>query len=467
MKKDIVLLTAALFATLLFAFGWFHYYNNIRIQDIKSISLLDKIKKEKVLNVVLLNSATTYYIGATGPQGFEYELLNAYAKHLGVELKITSANTIKEAIELSKNENIHITSASLAQTELRKKSFNFGPSYFEVQEQVICNRSMMQTNKFPKNAEALSGLRITVGDETSYSETVKSLQKDGMDLNVTFTSEFSTEELLEKVSLNEIDCTIADSNIYMQNLRYFTEITLAFSIGEKEQIAWVLAENSEDLKVDINTWLNTFNQSGAMSELKDHYYSYMKLFDYNATTMLYRRMESVFPKYKKFFTTAGRKYNIPSAFLAAVAYQESHWNSNAKSATGVEGLMMLTQNTAFFLGVQDRLDPKASIYGGAKYIKQMMRKISKEVEGENRLKFALVAYNIGLGHIDDAQELAKKMDLNPNIWTDLKKVLPLLSQKKYATTLKYGYARGSEAVKYVDAIYNYKDILEKSYERDF
>lgn len=460
MKKYIYVSLLAFISISFFIFGWLSHSLYTSDYGLGRASLLEKIKKEKVLNVVLLNSATTYYIGATGPQGFEYDLLSAYAKYLGVELKVTPANTVREAIELSKNKDIHITSASLAQTELRKRTFNFGPSYFEVQEQVICNRSLMQTDKFPKDVEGLAGLRITVGEETSYSETVKSLQKEGFDINVSFTSEFSTEELLEKVSSNEIDCTIADSNIYTLNLRYLTEIALAFNIGEREQLAWLLTEDSKDLEIDMYAWLNTFNQSGAMSELKDHHYNYMMFFDYNITTMLYKRMKSILPKYKDYFIAAAQKHDIPWELLAAISYQESHWNPNAKSMTGVIGLMMLTQKTADFLGVRDRLDPKESIYGGAKYIKKMMQDVHPDVEGENRPKFALAAYNIGLGHISDAQELAKTMGLNHNVWSDLKKVLPLLSQKKYSKTLKYGYARGVEAVKYVDAIYNYRDILK-------
>ncbi|MFA6192429.1 MAG: membrane-bound lytic murein transglycosylase MltF [Sulfurimonas sp.] len=464
MKKNINLSLFALFGILFFIFGWITHSAYTKSDILSSSSLLDKIKKEGVLNVVLLNAATTYYIGTDGPQGFEYDLLNAYAKHLGVTLKITSANTVKEAIELSKNSDIHITSAALAKTEIRKKSFNFGPSYFEVQEQVVCNRSMMGTNKFPRDVEGLSGLNVTVGDETSYSETIKSLQTDGFDINATYTSEFSTEELLEKVSTHEIDCTIADSNIYSQNLRYFPEIALAFTIGPREQLAWVLRDDSRELESDMYAWLNNFSQSGAMTELKDHHYGYAMLFDYSATTMLYKQIKSTLPKYKDHFVDAANKNDIPWALLAAISYQESHWNPDAKSMTGVRGLMMLTQNTADVLGVQNRSDPHESVFGGAKYIKQMIKGVPEEVEGENRLKFALAAYNIGMGHILDAQELAKKAGLNQNIWTDLKKVLPLLSQKKYSKTLKYGYARGSEPVKYVDAIYNYKDIIEKTIE---
>ena len=122
---------------------------------------------------------------------------------------------------------------------------------------------------------------------------------------------------------------------------------------------------------------------------------------------------------------------------------------------------MLTKSTAKMLGVKNRLDPKESIVGGTRHIKQMLKFVPKEVEGENRLKFALAAYNIGLGHVKDAQTLAKRIGLNQNVWSDLKRVLPLLSQKKYYKGLKFGYARGEEPVRYVEAIYNYKDILQK------
>ena len=121
---------------------------------------------------------------------------------------------------------------------------------------------------------------------------------------------------------------------------------------------------------------------------------------------------------------------------------------------------MLTRRTAKLLGVKNRLNPDQSIKGGTRHLNQMLKYIPKGVKDENRLKFALAAYNIGMGHIKDAQKLTKKMGLNQNIWSDLKKALPLLSQKRYYKTLKHGYARGSEPVRYVDSIYDYRDILE-------
>ena len=451
-----------IFSVLLaFAFGWFsHALYTLPPKEIKPPSLLDEIRQSKKLKVVLLNSPSTYYIGASGEQGFEYELLKAYAEYLEVDLDITVANTVKEAVELSKNEQFHIISASIAKTKAREKQFYFGPSYFEVQEQLICSRKMIGTGKFPRDVEQLAGLRVMVGDETSYSETIRKFQKDGYDINATFTSEHSTEELLEMVSKNEIDCTIADSNIYLLNLRYFPEMALAFNISGREQLAWVLKRDAQDLRANMYAWFNNFSQSGKIAQLKDHYYSNAIHFDYYNTKVFYKRIETRLPKYKKYFMLAGEQYDIPWKVLAALSYQESHWNPKAQSFTGVKGLMMLTLDTAKMLGVKNRLDPQESIMGGTRHLNQMLKFVPEGVEGENRLKFALAAYNIGMGHIHDAQSLAEKMGYDKNIWSDLKKVLPLLAQKKYYKTLKFGYARGSEPIKYVEAIYEYKNILE-------
>ncbi|QOY52436.1 membrane-bound lytic murein transglycosylase MltF [Candidatus Sulfurimonas baltica] len=465
MDKYIKFSVIIFFAVSFFIFGWLSHTAYKPVHKIEMPSLLETIKKTKLLNVVLLNSPSTYYIGPNEAQGFEYDLLNSYATSVGVELNITTANTTKEAIELSKSPNIHITSASLAKTKMREKNFNFGPSYFEVQEQVVCYRGMLWDGVFPKDVEDLAGLRIIVGEDTSYSETIQRLQEDGFDINASFTSEFSTEELLEKVASNEIDCTIADSNIYSINQRYFPNIALAFAISNREQLAWVLAPNSKELEANMYSWLNGFNQSGEMARLKDHYYSFVQFFDYYNTKMFYKHIKSRFPKYRDYFKEFGKKYNIPCSVLAAQSYQESHWNPNAKSFTGVRGLMMLTLSTAKQLGVKNRLDPKESIVGGTRHLNQMIKNVPIEVMGEDRLKFALAAYNIGMGHVQDAQTLAKIMGLNQNIWSDLKKALPLLSQKKYYKKLKHGYARGSEPVKYVDSIYDYRGILENVIEQ--
>lgn len=457
---NITKLTIVLFSIYFFLFGWFSHSQYESVLRFIFPTTLEKIKKSGTLNAVLINSSSTYYIGSDGEKGFEYELLDSYAKHLGVKLNIIVANTTKEALELSKDPNIHITSASLAKNKDNENIYNFGPAYLEVQEQMVCNRKMLQNGKSPKDVDSLSNLKISVGEETRYSQTIEELKSKGFEVNATYTSEYSTEELLSKVALNELDCTIVDSNIYAINQRYYPDIAYAFTIGNREQLAWVLSNDSQKLKEDIYQWLNSFTQSGDMARLKDHYFDNNLVLDYQDTTMFYKRAKTILPKFKTYFEDAAKKYDIPYHILVSLSYQESQWNPNAISATGVKGLMMLTQNTAASLNVANREDPKASIFGGAKHLREIMEQLDKDIQGEDRIKFALASYNIGIGHITDAQYLAQKMGLNPSVWQDLKSVLPLLSQRKHYNTLKHGYSRGSEAIKYVESIYNYSDILQ-------
>ena len=174
-----------------------------------------------------------------------------------------------------------------------------------------------------------------------------------------------------------------------------------------------------------------------------------------------KQIKNRFPKYQKLFQEAAAKYDLPYLLLSAQAYQESHWRANARSPTGVRGIMMLTLETAKAMGVKSRLDPKQSIFGGARYMSSLIKKrFADEVKQPDRTWLALAAYNVGRGHLHDAQSLAREQGLNPFLWGDVKQVLPLLSDKKYYSRLKYGYARGNEPVRYVQRIREYQHILE-------
>ena len=142
-----------------------------------------------------------------------------------------------------------------------------------------------------------------------------------------------------------------------------------------------------------------------------------------------------------------------------MSYQESHWNPRAKSFTGVRGMMMLTLATAKELGIVSRLDPEQSIKGGAKYLTNLLKRIPDRITHPDRLWFALAAYNVGMGHLEDARVLTDRQGANPDMWVDVKIRLLQLRQKKYYKTTRYGYARGNEAVAYVDNIRRYYDTL--------
>ncbi|UCE64834.1 MAG: transglycosylase SLT domain-containing protein [Nitrospirota bacterium] len=179
------------------------------------------------------------------------------------------------------------------------------------------------------------------------------------------------------------------------------------------------------------------------------------------TQIFLRHVKTRFPRYKEEFQRSAEAQGIPWTLLAAQAYQESRWNRNAMSPTGVRGLMMLTRATASDLGVKNRLDPKKSIAGGAQYFAHLYRRIPQQVSEPDRTFLALAAYNVGLGHVKDARILASRLKKDPNKWDDLKTVLPLLSKKKYYRTLPHRYARGWEPVHYVKRIRAYRILLEQ------
>lgn len=166
------------------------------------------------------------------------------------------------------------------------------------------------------------------------------------------------------------------------------------------------------------------------------------------------------------YKNAADKYGLDWKLLAAMGYQESHWNPKAVSPTGVRGIMMLTLQTAGHLGIKNRLDPESSIMGGAKYLDQIRRRFPEELKEPDRTWFAMAAYNVGYYHVIDAQILARKLGKDPNKWLDLQTVLPLLAQKKWYKKTLYGYARGWEPVKYVTNIRRYYDLLQYQLNKD-
>lgn len=425
------------------------------------VTLLEKIIQKKRLDIIILNSPTTYYAGTEKEMGFEYELINEFSKYLGVDLNLSVVFTVSEALEKSRENIGDITVAGLTITDKRQEEFKFGPQYLTIKEHLICSSAMYKERTFPRDLEDLAGLKIVVGKDTSYESTLEQIQQEIADFDFNTTLEFSTEQLLDATYKRDIDCTVSDSSVFMINQRYYPKLVRALVLSERKSLAWIIREGDESVNDALYKWLNIYERSGKMAELKDHYFSFLSIFDYYDTSIFYERLENRLPRYKKYFKAAGEKYDIPWMVLAAQSYQESHWNPQAKSYTGVRGMMMLTNNTAKLLGVKNRIDVKQSIFGGAKYLRVIEKKLDPAIEGKNRWAIVLASYNVGYGHILDAQDLAKKLNKNPNSWADLKDVLPLLTQKKYYRKLKYGYARGNEPVKYVDAIQNYLDIILK------
>ena len=413
--------------------------------------------KPDTLTVLTRNIPTAYYIGPEGETGFEYDLASSFAKHLGLKLEIKAINSISEMLTAMAAGEADLAAGGQIHTRERERSFIFGPDYDTVRQQFVYrNRS-----PHPQDITELKNFTPIIPKRSSYAEHLQNLKHKHPDLNWQTTDLYTTDQLLEKIWLKEISCTIADSNILAVNRRYYPELKAAFPVHKKQPLAWIINPKLGDLRRKLTKWFNEIKENGQLEHLKKRYYTNDKNFDYVDTKVFIRRIKGRLPQYRYLFEKYALQYEIPWTLLAAKAYQESHWDPDATSVTGVRGIMMLTNTTAEQLGIEDRLNPEESIRGGAQYFRQLLNRIPKSYPENDRQNVAMAAYNIGMGHIFDARRLARQLNLDPDHWATLEKALPLLKQKKYYEKLKYGYARGHEPVLYVRRINNYRNILEK------
>jgi membrane-bound lytic murein transglycosylase F len=429
----------------------------------KATRSLEQIRASGKLVVLTRNAPTTLYTDRDEKQsGPEYDLVESFAASLNLKVEYKVKTSIKEIIEAVENAEGDLAAAGLTITKQRQKKFRFGPAYQDVTQQVVCRRDNVQ----PESIEDLVGLNIVVIADSSYVERLKILHRQHPQLEWKETATDDTEQLLRAVWLREIDCTVADSNIVDINRRYYPELIAPLNLNESESLGWMMAFQRSDLQGAIEGWLESIRASGELAALQERYYGFVEVFDYVDTRKFISRIKSRYPRYKKYFREAASKYGLAELLLAAQAYQESHWRANARSPTGVRGIMMLTLDTARAMGVNSRLDPKQSIFGGARYLSKLLNeRFVDEVEEPDRTWLALAAYNVGRGHLHDAQKLAREQGLNPHQWSDLKQVLPLLSDKRYYRKLRHGYARGTEPVRYVQRIRDYQLILENELTR--
>ncbi|MBF0455431.1 MAG: membrane-bound lytic murein transglycosylase MltF [Magnetococcales bacterium] len=424
--------------------------------------MVEEIREKGSLVVVTRNAPTTYYEGRDQKiVGFEHDLAVAFGEYLGVPVKfkvLSSRQAILDAILTGEGD---LAAAGLSIFPDKKGQFRFGPAYQEVDQQVVCLRG----GRRPRNLLQLARVDLVIEEGGTTPKRLEELKSIVPNLTWSVAPGLSAEQILEKVSLGEMDCTIVDSNIVAINRRYFPELVVKFPLGASTSLGWVLPRRAILLSRELTAWFNKMKKTGQLEAIFERYYGhidyYHQDYDYVDNRSFLRRIKERLPHYESLFRMAGEKYNVPWKLLAALSYQESHWDPQSTSYTGVRGLMMLTRATARAVGVDDRLDPEQSIFGGAEYLANIHRKLPETIQEPDRTWFALAAYNIGPGHLIDARELAVRQGKDPDNWNSLRTVLPLLSQEKYHATLKRGYARGSEPVRYIFKIRQYLDVLER------
>ncbi|RRV09706.1 MULTISPECIES: membrane-bound lytic murein transglycosylase MltF [Stutzerimonas] len=420
-------------------------------------SELERIQEEGVLRVITRNSPSTYFQDRNGEAGFEYELAKRFASNLGVELQIETADNIEDIFNrLNRPGGPALAAAGLVASEGRQELARFTRSYLDVTTQVVYRSGQRR----PTSPKDLIGKRILVLKGSSQAEKLATLQAEYPDLRYEESDAVEVVDLLRMVDEGQIDLTLVESNEMSMNQVYFTNIRAGFDVGQQNSLAWVVAKGEDDSLLEAaNSFLEQAQQNGTLQRLRERYYGHVDVLGYVGAYAFAKHLQQRLPRYEKAFRETARKHGIDWRLLAAIGYQESHWQPEATSKTGVRGLMMLTLRTANAMGVTNRLDPVQSIQGGGKYLVKVHASLPESVQEPDRTWFALAAYNVGGGHLEDARKLAEAEGLDPNKWLDVKQMLPRLAQKQWYSKTRYGYARGGEPVHFVANIRRYYDIL--------
>ena len=418
------------------------------------LSQLDQIRERQVLTIGTLYGPTTYFSNDHQASGMEFELAQQFAAQLGVELEVVASADLPSLFRQLDEGSVDLLATGLTITEQRRQRVRFGPPYYQVTQKLIFKQGQPR----PRKLSDLDGsLMVLAG--SSHAETLTRLQREHPYLSWLETRQYDPEEILSMLIDEKIDYTVVDSTILDRNRRQYPDLSLAFTIGEPQQIAWVLAQGQDDsLYSEVIDFFGRQQSDGLIAQLEEKYFGHVQKFDYVDTHAFIRATQEVLPQYQVLFERyAG---DIGWLQLAATSYQESHWDPKARSYTGVRGMMMLTKPTAKQMGVKSRLDAEESIRGGARYLHRMLARLPHSIVEHERFWFALAAYNLGFGHLMDARKLASLQGKNPNSWTDVKQLLPLLEKRKYYKKTRHGFARGREAVHYVDNIRRYYETLK-------
>jgi membrane-bound lytic murein transglycosylase F len=419
--------------------------------------LIHQIKSLGELRVVTRVGPLEYYQAPDGTTvGPEFELARRFADELGVKLKITPMRTYAEIYAALTSGQAHLAAAGLKVPMQPVEGVEFGPAYQHVREHLIYRRGAQRPGSLAEIGN--SDLEIAAG--SAHAKTLENARNSYPDLVWVENASTSSQALLDGVADGSIDYTIADSTEFALAHDVHPDLRIAFDFQGTRPLAWATSDRDPTFARELSEYFSRLKIDGELATIVNRYYGRSEDAEFAGGPGFMQHLQSRLPLYKQWFVEAAEQSSQDWRLLAAMGYQESKWNPSAHSTAGARGLMQLTAETANETKVTDLSDPRQSIFGGAQYFRQVYAKIPAHVPEPDRTWFALAAYNIGFGHVEDARKLAQKSGRDPDSWQDVRNFLPLLEQEHWYTQTENGYARGREPVRYVDNVRGYRDLLE-------
>ena len=419
---------------------------------------VERVREQGEVRFAIKPGPTTYERNAKEVErGLEYELGRLFAAWLGVDFKLVLADGREELIDLLSTGQADLAAAGLMRTFKPDDPLMYGPGFQWVTRQVVYRYGYIR----PSSLADIAPHKLHIARDTLAPEDLERMRFHSPDLELVLHEDKDSVDLLEMIEYGRILYAVAASNEVSYARISLPEIRVAFDLTSPEPLGWAVRKSPGDdsLIRAIREFHDHIRSNNQLAGLLQQVYMFADTFDYVEARSFIDRYNEVLPELKSYFISAANEFGFDWRLLAAISYQESHWEKSARSPTGVRGLMMLTQQTARQVGISDRLDPVLSIYGGARYLTSLVDKIPARIPEPDRTWFALASYNVGFGHLEDARVITQKNGGKPDSWSDVKESLPLLTEHKWYSKTRFGYARGHEPVKFVENIRKYFAML--------
>lgn len=479
--KRIATSIAVIFVIIAFYFFSFHKSKNNT--EYSAPIDLTKIKEKGVLRVITEYNAISYFIFKEEKVGFDFEIIETFAKYLGVKTEYIVANNTKEMYEWLRQGKGDIIATGLYKTNETGIAYSIP---YRSTEQVLVQR---KTGKYQRDSDSsiiytqaireLSKLEekdIFLTLNSPYYTQLKNLADTlGFDININLISDDrSIEDLITAVSNAEIDYTIADKDLALINNSFLKNLDLSVQFGKKEQLYYATRKSSKELHIVFNEWLSHFLKSADYQQIYNKYFKFDKniIGSFDEKDFLSKGQISIYDNIIQYFA---KEMNWDWRLVAALIYQESKFNPNATSWAGARGLMQLMPGTARQMGLSaNHYQPELNIEAGTKYLKFLEQIWQNIPDFTQRIKFILASYNAGPGHVQDAVRLAKKYGYSENEWDgNVEYFILYKSNPRFYNdnVVKYGYVRGNETFNYVRNIvskyFYYIDYVNDSSHSNF